>query len=150
MTKSENKGRAEKKRVSLNDRVLRVDERDKNNFYLQGSKCECCRNVYFPQRMICPKCGRDDTVKPVPLSKNGKLYSFTVIRRQSLCPPGFSAPYSFGYVDLSEGARVLSLLEGELDLLVPGVEMELALRRVGEDQNGNEIVWYSFIPRSRS
>ena len=138
--------KSDKKMVSLNERVLQLGEGKGDNFCLVGSHCSRCGNAYFPQRLVCPKCLVDDTIKPVPLGKVGKLYSFTIIRRQSLCPPGFTAPYSFGYVDLAEGARVLSLIEGDLDSLTTNMEVELALRRVGEDESGNEIVWYSFVP----
>jgi len=144
MANSQTMVESEKKRVSLNEKVLKIEEG--GNFYLLGSRCKCCGNVYFPQRIICPKCFKDDTMEVIPLNKKGKLYSYTVIRRQSLCPPGFTAPYAYGYIDLAEGVRALSALEGEIDSLTLDSKMELALKRMGEDESGNEITWYSFLP----
>jgi len=134
--------------ISFDSKILKLGDAT-HEFSLLGSRCRSCREVYFPQRIICPVCFTDDTMEEVSLSKRGKLYSFTVIRRQSLCPPNFSAPYAWGYIDLSENVRVVSLLQ-DIDHLTLGSEVETVLRKIREDESGNEVMCFSFVPVNRS
>ncbi|GAH62676.1 unnamed protein product [marine sediment metagenome] len=144
MTESKNKSEGVKKVIPFDSKMLRLGDASETPPLL-GSRCKSCGKVYFPPRIICPECFTNDTMEEVSLSKRGKLYSFTIIRRQSLCPPNFTAPYAFGYVDLPEGVRVVSLLQGDIDSLTLDSEMELVLRKLGEDESGNEIMAFSFV-----
>lgn len=111
---------------------------------LMGSKCTACGQVSFPRKRICPKCHQEQTVETVTLSRTGKLYTFAVVR---VAPPGFNAPYALGYVDLPEGVRVFSqLTECEFEKLKIGMEMEVTIEKLTEDQERNDIIGYKFKP----
>jgi uncharacterized OB-fold protein len=63
--------------------------------------------------------------------------------------PGFAAPYFQAYVDLPEGVTLFSLITGcepKEEALQEGMEMELVLEKVGEDERGNELIGYKFRP----
>lgn len=113
---------------------------------LLGTKCMSCGDVFFPKRGSCPNCGTPDHIKEVRLSSRGILDSFTVTR-----PPGEEGGLSraSGYVLLPEGVRVSSVLTGWGDKeenLKAGMRMELVLEKVGEDEEGNELIGYKFSP----
>jgi uncharacterized protein len=82
-----------------------------------GGRCPGCGRIAFPAPRICTGC-RGERVEPLELSGRGRLYSYTVIHAP---PPGWTAPYAVGYVDLEEGPRVFAHLRDgapELDMLV--------------------------------
>ena len=111
--------------------------------YLLGNKCKSCGQTYFPKVALCPDCLKDDSIEELKLSPRGKLYTYTVVRVPS---PGFKAPYVFGYIDLPEGVRVCSQISTvEFDKLQLGMEMELVLGQVREDE-GKSIIGYLFRP----
>ncbi|MBI2869036.1 MAG: OB-fold domain-containing protein [Chloroflexi bacterium] len=139
------------KPVSFDKRVLKIPEGTDGSYYLLGNKCEACGNVYFPQRFICTTCFRDDTLREVPLSRQGRLYSYSITRREFLAPPGFTVPYAFGYIDLPEGVRVLARLkEWEPDLLRVDLLMEIGVETVGQDKTGNPVIGYFFKPAAET
>ena len=113
------------------------------NAHLLGSRCQKCAQVFFPPRSICSKCFNTEWDR-VPLSRKGKLYTYTIIGYPA---PGLSAPYAVAYIDLPEGIRVFSILTGwdEKDLAV-GMDMEMVIERFKEDERGNVILTYKFRP----
>jgi uncharacterized OB-fold protein len=72
---------------------------------LIGIKCGGCGAVAIPPRELCPECGRRQWL-PVPLSGDGEIASFTVIR---IAPRGHAgdAPYAIAAVRLVEGVSLL-------------------------------------------
>jgi uncharacterized protein len=54
--------------------------------------------------------------------------------------------YGVGQVDLPEGPRVQAILMGEREDLGIGVEVELGLESLREDDGGDEIVIFRFRP----
>ena len=115
---------------------------------LLGSRCPHCGEVSFPQRHFCRKCSKPDQDN-VTLGPWGRLYSYTVVRQRA---PGYigEVPYILGKVDLPEGERVLTLITDyeEADLKT-GAEMELVIKKLGEDENGNEVLTYMFRPADK-
>jgi uncharacterized OB-fold protein len=99
--------------------------------YLIGSKCRSCGETFFQSGLCCRRCSSEDMEK-IPLSRVGKLFSFTTVRVK---PPHFigAVPYLVGVVELPEGERIKTLLtgceQGELEI---GMEMELVIERVGK------------------
>jgi hypothetical protein len=77
---------------------------------LMGTRCKVCGEIYFPPRADCIRC-MDDEVEWIEYSGRGKLQSYTKIYA---APKGFEdmAPYTIGVVDLEEGGRLLSWIEG--------------------------------------
>lgn len=111
--------------------------------YLIGGRCTVCGAVRFPWRKRCVACFSSGTVEHLPLSRRGKLYTFTVVR---VPPVGYETPYAFGYVDLPEGLRVFALLGGDLEALRIGQTVELELAPYKRDRLGRRVLGYRFVP----
>src|SRR5215469_5311750 len=117
--------------------------------YLIGSRCRECGEVTFPANSFCPQCCVE-TAEPLPLTRRGTLYSFTVQRFKP--PPPYKgpepfAPYGVGMIELPEGVRITSLLEtADVDGLKVGAPMELVISELFEDESGNEVLGYKFRP----
>lgn len=94
---------------------------------LLGSGCTSCGQRTFPPRDVCPSCGALDGAEPCDLSRQGTVYSFTIVRQ---APEGLETPYILGYVDLPEDrVRVMSRIEGiEPDELEIGMPVVLQAR----------------------
>lgn len=67
---------------------------------------DCHRHVFYP-RNICPHCG-GDTLAWVAPAGTGTVYSTSVIRRK----PEAGGDYNVALVDLDEGVRMMSRVEG--------------------------------------
>jgi uncharacterized OB-fold protein len=115
---------------------------------LLGSQCQSCGEVSLGKRSACPNCGSNQ-VREVPLSHKGKLWTYTVIRHR---PPGEYkgpdpfVPFGEGLVELPEGIRVLSPIECELDKLKIGMELQLEVFKLFENEDGNEVIAFRFRP----
>lgn len=133
--------------VALLPGAFHIPERSSDQPYLIGSRCRACGRVLFPKKAVCPACVEENTMEEVPLSRRGRLYSFTVAH---VAPHGFKAPYLQAYIDLPEGPRIFSLVSNDVppreDALEEGMEMELVIEPVGEAEGGRPIVSYKFRP----
>ena len=112
--------------------------------YLIGGKCPKCGTYVFPPREDnCPNPACDsDALEPVPLSRRGKLWSYTANRYPPPAPypaPDPFKPFAIAAVELAdEGIIVLGkVVEGTLaaDLKV-GMEMELTTMPLYTDEDG--------------
>jgi len=86
-----------------------------NEEKLMGSRCKKCGALYAPPRPVCIKCHSRD-MEWVELQGKGQLAAFTCI---AVGPPYMIAegydrqhPYVTGVVQLAEGVRVDSRIEG--------------------------------------
>lgn len=112
---------------------------------LLGGYCSACGRKYFPIPITCPHCL--EPVKVVRLSREGTIYSFTVIR---IKPPfGLPQPYSVGYVDLKgDNLRIISLLDPEkIDKLSVGAQVALSVAPIGVDRDGQPCLRYFFTTK---
>jgi uncharacterized OB-fold protein len=91
-------------------------------YALQGSECSVCGRKFFLRRSLCPGC-TDSTMLDVPLSSKGTLYTFTTVHVSS----ARKTPYSIGYVDLSDGVRVLATIAGDAQALTPDAPVQLVV-----------------------
>jgi uncharacterized OB-fold protein len=85
-------------------------------------------------------------VVEIPLSKRGKLASFTVAWA---APEGIKLPLTLGYIDLPEGVRILSMVtcsEPAKDALELGQDMDLVFEEIRIDEDGNHIMAFKFKP----
>jgi uncharacterized OB-fold protein len=113
---------------------------------LAGSTCVSCGETSLGKAEVCPNCGRS-TVREVPLSDRGVLWSFTVVRHQ---PPGDYrgpdpfVPFGLGLVELPDGLRVLSPIECSVDQLTIGLKLRFKpyVRRDPE----RDVVAFTFEP----
>ena len=114
---------------------------------LIGSRCVECGEVRFPVSEFCPQCCTA-TTETIPLSRRGTLYSFTVQRFRPPPPyrgPEEFEPYGIGMIELPEGLRVTAVLADEdIDSLCVGMEMELIIMKLFEDEMGREVLGYKF------
>lgn len=78
---------------------------DQGKFLIQ--RCAACSGAVFFPRMICPHCGdaRLNWIEPDGL---GTVYSTTVVRRK----PDAGGDYNVALIDLAEGVRLMSRVDG--------------------------------------
>jgi uncharacterized OB-fold protein len=123
--------------------------------YLVGLKCEMCGTYCFPPtRSSCrnPLCGAEQ-LQRVPLSRTGKLWSYTVARLRPPAPYISSeqfAPFIIAAVDLTrERMTVLGHVSGGVDTetLAIGMAMEVVIEPLCEQTTTQILVW-KWRPRS--
>ncbi|MCJ7593554.1 MAG: Zn-ribbon domain-containing OB-fold protein [Desulfobacterales bacterium] len=136
-------GKPDVKGIPIREGLFTNPSEPGENAHLLGSRCQECAQVFFPPRSICSKCFNTKWDR-VPLSRKGKLYTYTIIGYPA---PGLSAPYAVAYIDLPEGIRVFSILTGWKEKeLEKGMDMEMVIERFKEDERGNVILTYKFRP----
>ncbi len=117
---------------------------EKDRVHLVGSHCKKCGQNYFPGREICPKCFAEGQMEKTKLSNRGRLYSYSIVQ---IAPKRFMPPYAVGYVDFSEGVRVLGQLttcdQAKLKL---DMEVQTELGRIAIEEQGDEVISYKFRP----
>jgi uncharacterized OB-fold protein len=105
---------------------------------LNGGACGDCRTEFFPIQAVCPSCMSEDVAEK-SMATRGTLYSFTTLH---VGAPKWRKPLNVGYVDLDNGVRVFAHLEGESFTF--DQPMELAVGKVGADQDGRRISTFIF------
>jgi uncharacterized OB-fold protein len=96
---------------------------------LIGGTCKDCGNQTFPRSPVCCVC-MSENIEPAPMPRTGTLYAFSTVH---VAAKKWNKPMCIGYVDLPNGARVFTHLEGKLAI---GDTVEVSLGVVGEDENG--------------
>jgi len=113
--------------------------------HLIGGRCAVCGRHHFPVASICPYCGAEDVAR-VELSETGTLWGWTAV---TATPPGYSGdvPFGFGVVELPEGVRVITrLAQPDPARLSFGMPVRFALAPLHTDDDGTEVVTYTFAP----
>jgi uncharacterized OB-fold protein len=117
--------------------------------HLLGSRCNRCRSYFFPKEsFFCrnPGCGGNG-FEDVPLSRTGKIWSFTTNHYAPPAPyvsPDPFVPYTVAAVELAaEKMVVLGQVAAGVDpkTLKVGMNMELVLERLYEDEAAEYVVW---------
>jgi hypothetical protein len=95
-------------------------------------RCAGCGAHVFQPRVMCPNCGgeRLDWVAP---SGRGTVYSTTVIRRR----PDRGGDYNVALIDLDEGVRMMSRVEG---LSPEAVGIGLTVKARIAEQDGATVI----------
>ena len=141
----------EKKQVPVRAGLWTTPSSPDEKPQLIGSQCPACGEVYFPKRErgVCIRCGQQG-LEDVKLNRRGKIRSFSVVMQQ---PTQFflgKAPYAYGWIDLPD-VRVRALFTGcDFKDLKLGMPVELVIERLGEDEQGNEVLAYKFKPVQES
>ena len=92
-------------------------------------RCTSCAHVFHYPRPFCPKCWSDD-VEWEEASGRATLYTWSVVRQNDLPPWPERVPYVAAVVDLEEGPRMLTNVEGcEPDDLRVGMALQVAFRK---------------------
>ena len=108
---------------------------NQGNFLIQ--RCTSCQRSIFYPRMICPHCGSDQIEWHAP-SGRGTVYSTTVVRRKA----EQGGDYNVALIDLREGVRMMSRVEGTAPA---DVHIGMAVQaRVADVEGGKLLV---FVPR---
>lgn len=152
---TKNEVTSDKEPIFIAEGLVALPSSSSEKSYLMGSKCRSCGETFFPSRLCCRRCSSED-MKNIPLSRIGKLFSFTTVRVK---PPHFigEAPYLVGVVELPEGERIKTLLtECDQNALEVGMEMELVIASVGrlkapigKIEAGTEVLGWKFRPLRR-
>jgi uncharacterized OB-fold protein len=116
---------------------------------LLGTRCTACGTYFFPRETrFCRNPACDGTaLEEVPLSRRGKVWSFTDNRYQPPAPyvsPDPFEPYAIAAVELAEEKMVVLgqlTRETAVDGLQIGQEVELVLEPLFEDEDNTYMVW---------
>jgi hypothetical protein len=74
-------------------------------------ECRGCGKVFFYPRTYCPHCWSDDT-EWKEASGRGTVYTFTIVHQNDLPPFRDRLPYVTAIVELEEGVRMTTNIEG--------------------------------------
>jgi uncharacterized OB-fold protein len=95
--------------------------------------CGACGKVHHYPRPFCPHCWSDD-VRPVRASGAGTLYTYSTVYANDLPPFRDRLPYVAAIVELAEGPRVMTTIEGAgPDGLRVGMAVTASFRPVDAD-----------------
>ena len=137
--------KAETRRVPIRERLLSTPLSLLEDVRLLGSKCKNCGEVGLGELSSCQNCAGEDLVV-IPLSRNGKLWTYTVIRNR---PPGDfkgKVPMGEGLVELPEGIRVKSPLGGDVENLKIDMEVRFVAYPLYVNEKGEEVIAFRFDP----
>jgi len=117
--------------------------------HLLGTRCRGCKTVFFPKETVfCrnPRCASTE-FDEVPLSRRGKLWSFTnncyAPPAPYIAPDPFE-PYAIAAVELEDEKMVVlgQVADGVgVEALEAGMEMELVVDTLYEDDDHEYLVW---------
>ena len=106
---------------------------------LIAGQCKACAALSFPKAPVCSACLSQE-IETAHLSSEGTLYASAVVHQ---APNGWDVPYTLGYVDLTDGIRVLAHIDGDAPI---NARVRLGVGRVGADQGGTPLMSYVFRP----
>jgi len=114
-------------------------------YNLIGSKCLQCGEVFFPVRVMCPKCRRKGKLEDIKFSGKGKIHSYSIIHTPT---DEFKviAPYAVAIIELEEGAKITSqIVDCNNDDIEIDHEVELVFRKIKEEGDDGVITYgYKF------
>lgn len=137
--------KTEKKRIPIRERLLSAPLSPLEDVRLLGSKCKSCGEVTLGEVSSCQNCAGED-LEVIPLSQNGKLWAYTVIRNR---PPGEfkgKVPMGEGLVELPDGIRIKSPLGGDVEKLEIGMDLKFTAYPLYENESGDEVIAFRFDP----
>lgn len=114
-------------------------EIDSSGPRLVAGQCRACGALSFPKAPVCGSCLSQE-IATTHLASEGVLYSFATVHQ---APRNWTVPYHLGYVDLTDGIRVLAHIEG-----TPRIDarVRLGVGRVGTSVEGAALMSYVFTP----
>ncbi len=137
-----------KKRIPVREGLWVEPEAAGETPQLIGSRCLSCGELFFPRKDI-PLCGycQSRELEEVKLGRKGKVYSYTTVTQR---PPVYykgEVPYMLGFVEMPEGIRIETLFTGcDPGSVHVGMDVEMVIETLHEDEDGNEVVTYKFRP----
>lgn len=132
----------QRKRVPVEEGLFQMPT-EKEDGYLVGQRCKSCGSVWWRRRFACPKCCERE-LEEIPLSKRGKLFSYTILR-QAPRNTVMTAPYAVGLIELPEGCRFWAAMDSaDLEKIRIDQQVELVFKKIKEDANGNDVISFLF------
>lgn len=112
--------------------------------YLKGYQCKKCGKIWFPKFLPCPNpdCWSEE-METIKLSRRGKIYSATDVYIGQPTMREYM-PMVMAYVDLPEGVRVFTQLEGKIGSFRCGDEVELIAGPIRDNRKNQPIIGYKF------
>ena len=103
---------------------------------VERQACESCKRVCFPPRTHCASCGAQ-AFKWRAIAGTGTVYATTVVRQR----PDRGPDYNVALIDITEGARMMSRVEG-----IPPTEVKIGMpvRAQVEITDGEPLI--VFVP----
>jgi uncharacterized OB-fold protein len=96
-------------------------------------RCRACGAFHFYPRPFCPECWSPD-VEWVEATGRATLYTWSVVHSNDLPPFNERVPYVAAVVDLEEGPRVMTNVEGcDHDALEIGMPLVVDYRAISDD-----------------
>lgn len=141
---------AEKKFVLLQAGMHDMPESMSDKPRLYAQRCSNCSEAFSSlSRVYCANCGKE-TMQRMLLSTSGTIYTYTVVHqplRGSLMEP----PYVIAQVRMPEGVSIQTIMTDiEPDRMKIGMEVEICLKQVDENDEGEAVVNYFFRPVAAS
>ena len=96
-------------------------------------ECKTCGKVHHYPRPFCPFCWSED-VHPAKASGTGTIYTYSTVYLNDLAPFKDRLPYVAAIVELAEGPRLMTNIEGvEPERLQIGMAVTAVFRPVDSD-----------------
>ena len=137
--------KAEIKRIPIREKLLSEPLSSLEDVRLLGSRCRDCGEVGLGEVESCQNCAGEN-MEVIPLSRNGTLWTYTVIRNK---PPGDfkgKVPMGEGLVELPEGIRVKSPIGGDIEALEIGMNLKFVAYELYENEAGEAVIAFRFDP----
>jgi len=119
-------------------------------YALVGCICPTCDVTYYPQRRICPTCHNRELPEKM-LSRTGTVVSWAV---NYLATMGFmeAIPTVRAFIQLDDHGPVIfsDIVDCDPDSIQEGTRVEMVVRRVKRESNGNLQYAHKWRPISRS
>ncbi|MBV1884365.1 MAG: OB-fold domain-containing protein [Pseudomonadales bacterium] len=132
--------------IPLEDGYMIIPEDPEGPCRLLGSYSKAADKTYFPIRKRCPITEKE--VETVELSTEGELYSwsFVFMPRMGSMKLAAGGGFGVGQIDLPEGVRIQSVIDGEQKDFKIGMKMRLAANPLVTDDDGTEYCGFKFVP----
>jgi uncharacterized OB-fold protein len=97
------------------------------------SHCNSCGTDYYYPRPFCPSCWSDD-VSWKEASGKGRIYTYSVVHVNDLPPFNERVPYVAAIVELDEGPRLMTNIEGvPFDELAADLPVVVEYKAISDD-----------------
>lgn len=119
----------------------------RGRYRLEGSRCAECDALFFPRRVSCRNChGRKLT--PYECSHTGTLVvSWPQVHLARLLGHADLPRRFVGVVRLDDGIHIeTELIQVTRETAKPGLRLEMVVRKLRRESNGNQVYGYKFRP----
>jgi len=111
-------------------------------YRLEAGRCKKCGKIYFPPRIVCPRCKSKEFEK-IKLADTGKIVTYTTIR---VAPDRFAAqvPYSIAIVELNDNVRITTqVVDCKPEDITIGKTVKLVFRKI-QEEGAAGIICYGY------